>query len=239
VKAWVLARREWRSAFETPVAYVFLALFPAAAALFFFVLGGFFAQRSASLRGFFAVLPSLLIFAAPTVTMRLWSEERRGGTEELLRTYPFRVRDLVLGKFLAAFGLLAAALSLTAGVPLTVAWLGEPDPGPIWGGYLASLLLGAACVAVGLFFSACTRNQIVAWILGVMALVFFNGIHAAATATAVPTWLGRLLLELDFGTHFRSIVWGVVDLRDVLFYVAATVWFLCLNGLVLEQRRWP
>lgn len=238
MKVLVLARREWRAAFETPVAYVFLALFPAVAALFFFVLSDFFVEGRASLRAFFSHLPGLLVFAAPAATMRQWAEERRGGTEELLLTYPFRVADLVLGKFLAAFGLLLLALALTGGVPLTVAALGDLDWGPVIGGYVGTALLAAACVAVGLFFSACTRNQIVAWILAAAALFAANAVGAAATATAIPPAFGRLLLALDFGVHFQSIARGVLDARDVAFYLAVTAWFLCLNGLMVEARRW-
>lgn len=233
-----VARRELRSAFDSPVAYVLLGLVPAVAAAFFFLVGGFFAEGTASLRGFFALMPWLLIFVAPAVTMRLWSEERRSGTEELLLTYPFRVRELVLGKFLAAWTLLALALAATAGVPLTVAWLGDLDWGPVVGGYVGTLLLGAASIAAGLLLSACTRNQVVAWLCSVVLLVVLNLLAVAATASAVPPALGRVLLFADFGARFESIARGVLDLRDLLFYAGVTALFLAWNGLAVERRRW-
>ncbi len=239
MRALVIARRELFAAFDSPVAYLVLALVPALTAAFFFVMGGFFGQGVASMRDWFAFIPMLLIPVAPALTMRLWSEEFRSGTEELLVTFPFRQRDLVLGKFLGAWGLLAIALAFTFGVPLTVALLGDLDWGPVVGGYLGSLLLGGACIAVGAFFSACTRNQIVAWLLGVVVLLGFNLLAMAATATAMPAALGRALWSLDFGRRFADISRGVIALEDLLFYGLVTALFLCLNGLRLEARRWP
>ncbi|MBC8330280.1 MAG: ABC transporter permease [Planctomycetes bacterium] len=238
MRALVIARRELLAAFDSPVAYLVLALVPALTAAFFFVLGGFFQQGVATLRDWFAFLPLLLIPVAPALTMRLWSEEFRSGTEELLATYPFRLRDLVLGKFLGAWGLLAVALGFTLGAPLTVAQLGDLDWGPVLGGYLGALLLGGACIAVGAFFSSCTRNQVVAWLLGVVVLLGFNLLAPAATAAAMPERLGRVLWSLDFGRRFADIARGVIALEDVVFYGVVTALFLCLNGLRLEARRW-
>ena len=238
MKALTMARRELRSAFDSPVAYVVVALIPALTAVFFFVMGPFFDEGVASLRRYFALMPGLLIVAAPAVTMRLWAEERRSGTEELLFTYPFRISELVVGKFLGALAILSVALLFTLGVPLTVSALGDLDWGPVWGGYLSTLLLGSACLAIGLFFSACTRNQIVAWILGVVVLLACNLLAVAATATAMPASLGRILLAADFGLRFQSITRGVLAAEDVVFYLAVTVFFLFLNVLVLDVRRW-
>jgi ABC-2 type transport system permease protein len=125
MKAFLLAKREWKSAVDSPVAYVLLALLPAVSAAFFFVMGPFFDRGVATLRDFFGLLPWLFVMVIPAITMRAWAEERRSGTEELLMTYPMRLRDLVLGKFLGAWGLLAASLFFTAGIPLTVASLGD------------------------------------------------------------------------------------------------------------------
>jgi len=233
-----VARREWRAAFESPVAYVLLGLVPALAAAFFFVVGPFFDERTASLRAFFGFMPQLLIVVAPATTMRLWSEERRSGTEELLLAWPFRLSEVVLGKFLGAWGILLLVLLFTLGVPLTVAALGPLDWGPVAGGYLATALLGAACVAVGLFLSALTRNQIVAWLLAVAVLLLFNLLGLAATSAAMPPALGRILLGLDFGERFQAILRGVVALKDVAFFLWMTLLLLALNGLALERRRW-
>jgi len=169
--------------------------------------------------------------------MRAWAEERRAGTEELLLTYPLRLRDLVLGKFLGAWGLLAASLFFTIGIPLTVASLGDLDWGPVLGGYLGAMLMGAAAISFGLFLSACTRNQVVAWLLAAVGLMTWNMLDFAATAEAMPPTLGRVILAADFDGHFFAFARGVVDLRDVLFYFAVTVFFLCLNGLIFEHRR--
>lgn len=238
MNALVLARRELRSAFGTPVGWALLAAVPAVLSAFFFVLGPFFAEGAASLRRFFELLPGVLILAAPAATMRLWAEERRSGTEELLSSYPFRVAELVLGKFLAAWALLALALLFTGAVPFSVAALGDLDWGPVAGGYVAALLLAAACAAVGLCASACTRNQVVAWLLAAAILLLFNVIRAAGTATGIPAWLARLFLSLDFGLRFAALARGVVDSRDLAFFAAVTAWFLALNGLLVELRRW-
>ncbi len=234
----LIARREWRVAFDSPVAYLVLAALPTLTAAFFFLMGDFFARGEASMREFFALMPQLMIPIVPALTMRLWAEEQRSGTEELLLSYPFRVRQLVLGKFLGALGLLALSLAATALVPLTVAWLGPLDWGPVIGGYLATLMLGAACIAVGAWLSSLTHNQIVAWILGVALLLCANLLGAAATARAVPEALGRILLGSDLGLRFQSMARGVIDFGDLAYYLGLVAFFLCLNGLVLERRRW-
>ncbi|MHC4838798.1 MAG: ABC transporter permease subunit [Planctomycetota bacterium] len=234
----LLARREFLSAFDAPVGYLILAFLPAVSAVMLFVLGPFFALDTAELRGFFLGLPWLYVPLAPAITMRLWAEERRAGTEELLLTWPMPHRALVLGKFLGAWGMLAAALVATLGLPLTVAALGDLDPGPVLGGYLGAFFLGGACLALGLLLSACTDNQIVAWLGGAAVLLVFNLLGAAATAEAMPTWLGRVLLELDFGQHFQLAARGVVSLADLGFYLAMTAFFLACNGLILARRAW-
>lgn len=238
MNTWVLARREWKAAFETPIAYVILALFPAVTAAFFLVIGPFFQEANASLRRFFELIPFFLVLVAPAITMRMWAEEKRSGTEELLMTYPFKISQLVLGKFLGAWGLLTLALLMTLGLPLTVQSLGSLDWGPVVGGYIGACMLAASCAAVGLFVSSLTRNQIVAWIFGAAVLLLFNVIGTAATATAMPPAIGELFLALDFGYRFASITRGVLDLGDLVFYGAVTFLFLCFNGLVMEQRRW-
>ena len=153
-------------------------------------------------------------------------------------SYPFRVRDLVLGKFFGAWSLLAMALLATACTPLTVAWLGSLDPGPVLGGYLGAMLIGAACLAAGLFLSALTQNQIVAWLLGVLLLSFLNlpGV-IAPLLTLSPGW-SRLLIAMDMHERFAAMARGVVSFEDLIYFLGITTLFLCLNGLVLERRRW-
>ncbi len=238
MRSCLVARREMGAAFETPTGWAVLAFFPAAAAAFTFLLGPFFDAGEASLRGFFGNMPWLMALVAPALTMRSWAEERRAGTEELLMTWPFHLRDLVWGKFLGAWAVLALALAATLGVPFSVAALGNLDWGPVIGGYLGTLLCGGASLAVGLFFSACTRSQVVAWLAAVSALMVLNLIGLAATAEAMPPAVGRILIELDLQARFHAIARGVVDLRSVLHYVFLTAIALCGTGLVVERRRY-
>lgn len=237
MRSLLIARREFFSTFDAPSGYVVLALFPALAAALFFLTGPFFAQNEASLRPFFGIMPWLLVLLAPAITMGSWAEEKRSGTEELLLTFPFQLRDLVLGKFFGAWAVLALALCFTMAVPLTVESLGDLDWGPVIGGYLSVLLLGGASLAVGLFLSSCTDNQIVAWLLGAALLLSFNLIGIAATAEAIPPGLGRIFLALDFSNHFHAITRGVLDFGHIGYYLGVTVFFLSANGVVLERRR--
>lgn len=236
MRALTIARRELGAAFEAPTGWVVLAFFPAVAAAFFFVLGPFFALGEASLRGFFSNMPWLLAVVAPAIAMRGWAEERRAGTEELLLTWPLRLRDLVLGKFLGAWAVLALALTATLPVPITVAALGELDLGPVFGGYLGTLWSGGAALAVGHAFSACTRSQVVAWLASVAVLMTLNLIGLAATAPAMPEAIGRLLLTLDLQTHFHAIARGVADFGSMTHYAGLIAFALGCCGLVLEAR---
>ncbi len=238
MRVWLLAKREFFATFDAPTGYVVLALFPALAATLFFLTGPFFALNEASLRPFFATMPWLLVLLAPAITMSLWAEEKRSGTEELLLTYPFHLRQLVLGKFFGAWAILALALVFSLAVPFTVDALGDLDWGPVGGGYLSVLLLGGASLAVGLFLSSCTDNQIVAWLLGATVLLAFNLVGLAATAASMPPTLGQLFLALDFGNHFQAMTRGVIDIGNIMFYLGVTAFFLVANGVVLERRRW-
>lgn len=237
MKSLLIAKREFFSTFDAPTGYVVLGLFPALAAVLFFLTGPYFALDEASLRPFFASMPWLLVILAPAITMRLWAEERRSGTEELLLTYPFRLRDLVIGKFLGAWAVFALGLLCTIGVPLTAEAMGDLDWGPVMGGYFSVLLLAGASLAIGLFLSSITDNQIVAYLLGAAVLMAFNLIGVAASAEAMPEEFARLFLMLDFGNHFHAITRGVIDLGHASFYLAIMVFFLCANGVVLERRR--
>jgi ABC-2 type transport system permease protein len=238
MKCFSIAARELKVAFDSPIAWVIWGVVPSAAAAFFFVLGSFFDQGLASMRAWFAVMPILLVLIAPALTMRMWSEETRSGTLELLRTLPLTVFDLVVGKFLAAFALLAIALCFSLAAPLSVSMLGDLDWGPVWSAYFGTLLLGAASIACGLFCSAITRNQVVAWLLGVALLMLCNLFAAAATAVAMPPNLSRIFLSLDFGVRFAGMTRGVMPLEDLFFFLAIVAFFLTWNGMLLQRRRW-
>src|SRR5689334_1328349 len=163
--ALTIARKEFAGYFNSPIAYIVIILYLVVTSVFFFYLQGFFEQGQAWLRPFFGLLPWTLVFFIPPITMRLFAEEKKLGTIEVLMTLPVRDHEAVLGKFLGSFGFVAVMLGLTLSLPLTLAWLGRPDWGPVAGGYVGAFLLAAAYVAVGLFVSSCTENQIVAFIV--------------------------------------------------------------------------
>jgi len=232
-----VARRELKAYFQSPVAIIFLAAFLVTTLIFFFWVGKFFSRNIADVRPLFDWLPLLLIFLVGALTMRLWSEEQRSGTIEVLLTLPVKTSRLVLGKFIAGLGLVALALVLTLGIPITVSMLGDLDWGPVIGGYLAALLLAAAYLAIGLCFSAATDNMIVSLLLTWAAcfLIYLPG--AGPVVSSAGSW-GELLRAIGTGSRFESIERGVLDLRDLIYYGSLTVGFLFLNVVILEAKRW-
>jgi ABC-2 type transport system permease protein len=233
--AWAIACKEFRSAFASPVAYTYLVVFLGFSSWFFF--RGFFVLGLATMRGFFGLLPWTLVFLVPALTMRLWSEELKLGTLEVLFTWPVRERDAVLGKFLGGLGLLGVSLLGTLPVALTVFSLGEPDPGPVVAGYLGLLLFGAAALAIGIYASALTENQIVAYIAGVALTFAFFVAGEDFVLFAAPGFLVPLLSSAGLGAHYWSIGRGVIDSRDVLYFAIVVFFFLYLTVRRLERRR--
>jgi len=233
-----IARKEFRGFFASPAAYLFLALFAAACLFVFFWAEAFFARNVADLEPLFRWLPLLLIFLIAALTMRSWSEERRSGTLESLLTAPVTLWQLVLGKFLAALGLLCIALILTLPLPVTVSILGPLDTGPVIGGYLATLCLGAAYIAIGLFTSSRTDNPIVALMVTVLICGLFYLIGSPLLISLAGYHLGQVLELLGTGSRFDAISRGVLDLRDICYYLSLTGIFLVLNVYTLEKLRW-
>ncbi len=233
-----VARREFRAYFNSPIAYVFLLVFACAAAFTFFNLNAFFSRGIADLRGLFDAVPFLMLLLVPALTMRLWAEESKQGTLELLLTLPARDHELVAGKFLASWGLLAVGLALTLGLPVTVAALGDVDWGPVAGGYLGALLLGASYLALGQFVSATTENQILAFIVTLVLCLALWGAGLDAFAGLFPDRTAALLRSLGTGSRFSSIARGVIDARDVVYYVSLTGFFLAASVGALRARRW-
>ena len=233
--AWAIAKKEFRGAFASPAAYAFLVVFLAFTNWFFF--RAFFLVGQATMRGFFGLLPWTLVFLLPALTMRLISEERKFGTLEVLLTWPVRERDAVLGKFLGALGLLAASLVGTLPLVLTVFSLGSPDRGPVVAGYFGLLLFGAVGLAVGIYASALTENQITAYIGGVaMNFALFVAGEDFVLMTA-PGSLAPLLSGVGLGAHYWSIGRGVIDSRDLLYFAAMTFFFLYLTVRRLQAQR--
>jgi ABC-2 type transport system permease protein len=233
-----IAKKELRAYFLSPVALIFLATFLFVTLFTFFWVEAFFTRNIADIRPLFSWLPILLIFLVAALTMRLWSEEQKLGTLEILMTMPVETHRLVLGKFLGGLGLVALALALTLGVPMTVSLLGELDWGPVFGGYLAALLLAGAYLSIGLTLSSLTDNQIVALILTVLACGFLYVVGTDPVTGLFDTRGAELLRAIGIGSRFESIGRGVIDVRDLVYYGSLIVLFLALNTVILESKRW-
>jgi ABC-2 type transport system permease protein len=239
VTQWLaIFRKEFNGFFTSPAAWLFLGTFLAVNLFIFFWAEAFFARNLADVKPLFEWMPILLIFLVAALTMRSWSEERRAGTLESLLTSPVSPLQLVLGKFAASLALVALALLLTFPLPLTVARLGSLDWGPVFGGYLASLFLAAAYVAIGLYMSARTDNPIVALILTVVVGGIFYLLGSTVLTSLFGHQVGGLLALLGSGSRFDSITRGVLDVRDLYYYLSVTGVFLALNLLTLERLRW-
>jgi ABC-2 type transport system permease protein len=236
-----VARRELRAYFATPLAAVFIVIFLLLSGAATFYLGGFFETGQADLQVFFRFHPWLYLLLVPAVAMVLWAEERRSGTLELLLTQPLHTWQAVLGKFLAAWVFVAIALALTFPLWLTVNWLGTPDIGVILASYLGSLLMAGAYLAVGSCLSATTRSQVVAFILTILAclLLLLAGYPLALDPlrSFLPQGAVDAASALSFLTHFQAIMRGVLDLRDVLYFLLAIAAWLAATVLVIEIRK--
>ena len=233
-----VALRELRAYFNSPIAYVFLLVFAGTALFTFFNIEAFFARGQADLRGLFESIPLLTLLLVPALTMRLWAEETKQGTIETLLTFPVRDVELVAGKFLASWALLAVALLLTLPLAVTVSFLGNLDWGPVIGGYLGALLLGAAYLAVGQFISAVTENQILAFILAFVFCLALYGLGTELFSGLFSDSTAAMLRALGSGSRFESIARGVIDLRDILYYLSLTLFFIGLSVCALRVKRW-
>jgi len=233
-----ITKKELKAYFGSPMAALFIGAFLLAALFSFFWLETFFARNTADIRPLFRWMPVLMIFLVGALTMRQWSEEQRMGTMEILLTLPVRLWQLVLGKFLAVLVLVAVALALTAGLPLTVSLLGPLDWGPVFGGYLGALLMASAYIAIGLYLSSRTDNQIVALILTVLVGGFFYILGSTDITNFMGNAMGDIFRALGTGSRFASIERGVIDLRDLVYYGSLAGIFLLLNILSLDKKRW-
>ena len=234
-------RREAASYFATPLAYVFIVIFLLLAGVFSFALGGFYERGQADLAPFFSFHPWLYLFLVPAVAMRLWAEERRSGSIELLLTLPLRPGVAVLAKFLAAWTFVALALALTFPIWITVNYLGNPDNGAIFAAYIGSLLMAGGFLAVGSCLSAATRSQVIAFILTVVVCFALLLAGFPLVLDAFRGWAPEALIDaigsLGFLTHFQAISKGVLDLRDLLYFGMTIGVWLYATTLVLELRK--
>ena len=233
-----ITRKELSTYFGSPMALLFVFAFLVATLAAFFWVDTFFARNIADVRPLFRWMPILMIFLVAALTMRQWSEEQRSGTLEILLTLPVSKVQLVIGKFLAVLALVALALALTLFLPITASILGNLDWGPVVGGYLAALLMSAAYIAIGLFISSRTDNQIVALILAVLLCGAFYLVGTNGVTNLVGRGLSNALRAFGAGSRFESIERGVVDLRDLVYYLSLTGIFLVLNTLSLDKKRW-
>ncbi|WP_045857763.1 Gldg family protein [Teredinibacter purpureus] len=233
-----IAAKEISLFFTSPIAYLFLATFAAVTLFVFFWGESFFARNIADVRPLFEWMPVLLIFLCATLTMRLWSEERRNGTLEFVLTQSVPLWHFVLGKFLGCLFLLLIALVITLPLPITVAILGDLDWGPVWTGYIATLFMGAAYLSIGLFVSSRSDNQIVSLISASVLAGMFYLVGSSVITDFFANQIGDLLRLLGTGSRFESITRGVIDFRDIYYYLSLIVVFLALNTLSLEKERW-
>ncbi len=233
-----LVKKELRAYFNTPIAYIVAVFFLLFTAGWLYYMEQFYAANVASLRGYFGIFPMVFIFLLPALTMRSWAEETRMKTDEILLTLPVRAGELVMGKFLAALTLMLLMLVCTLPVPLTLFPLGEFSTGQIWGQYIGSFLLAALGIAVGLCVSSLSSNQISAFLFSVVILLAFTLMWQFTMFLPLPDALASLLQYVSLQTHFESFAKGVIDTRDVMFYLVWTALFLYLNMKVLVLRKW-
>ena len=233
-------KRELKSYFTTPLAYVFLVIF-----LFFSgyltFKQGFYEMRQADMRAFFMNLPLLFVFMVPSTAMRLWAEERKVGSIELLFTLPITITQAVLGKFFAAWLFLVIALALTFPMVITVCYLGEPDIGLIITGYLGSFLMAGGFLAIGCFFSAVSKNQVISFVLSVVAcaVLVFAGMPTTLNyvSTFLPAGLVSAIENMSFQTHFESIQRGVLKFEDLSYFILLIIGWIAACSIVLDERK--
>lgn len=236
-----LFRREVQSYFATPVAYVFIVIFLLLMGTFTFYLGGFYERGQADLGAFFNYHPWLYLFLVPAISMRLWAEERKTGSVELLMTLPITPWQAVLGKFLAAWAFTGIALLLTFPIWVTVNYLGDPDNGAILAAYVGSFLMAGGFLAIGSCLSATTRNQVIAFVITVVVCFGFLLSGFPLVLDMFSGWAPQVIVDgiasLSFLTHFASISKGVIDLRDLVYFGLVIATFLYANTIVLQWKQ--
>jgi len=240
-KTFVVFKRELAGYFATPVAYVFIVVFLVLMGLLTFWMGRFYETRQADLQAFFQWHPWLYLFLVPAISMRLWAEERKSGTIELLMTLPLTVGQVVAGKFLAAWCFTGVALCLTAPMWITVNYLGDPDNGVILAGYLGSFLMAGGYLAIGACVSAMTKNQVIAFVISVVLCFVFLLAGYPWVLALFRGWAPQALVEaiasLSFLTHFNTITRGVIEARDLVFFVSLIACFLFANAVLLDTKK--
>lgn len=224
------------SYFNSPIAYVFIAVFLIVGNWMFF--NSFFLVGQASMRNYFTLLPWLFLFLAPAITMRGWAEEKKSGTIEFLLTLPITDWQAVLAKFFSALFFVMVALALTLSLPLTIGRLGNMDLGPVIGSYLGAIFLAGAYLSLGLFISSLTKNQIIAFVLGLVSCFIFFMVGMDFVLQGAPAFAAPVMKFLGLGSHFYNVARGVLDTKDLIYYLSFIFFFLWLNARVIESRDW-
>lgn len=231
-------KKEVRSYLNSPIAYVAALFFLLVCAIWFFFVQQFLARDIASMRSYFSIVPIIFIVLIPALTMRIWAEERKLKTDEILLTLPIKDWQIVIGKYLSIFILVTVVIILTIPIPLTLNALGDFETGEIVGEYIGSILLGSAGIAIGQFISSVSKNQISAFIFSVLALVFITLVGRLNVLLELPAWLTKVVNFLAMDYHFESFKKGLIDSRDVAYFIILTAFFLFLNMKVLVFRKW-
>ncbi len=233
---YILFKKELMSYFNSPIAYIFIGVFLIVGNWLFF--NSFFLIGQTNMRGYFDLLPWIFLFLSPAITMRLWAEEKRSGTIEFLLTLPITDWQVVLSKFFGALVFMFISLLLSISLPITLMFLGNVDLGPIIGGYLGALLLGGSYLALGLFISSLTKNQIIAFLLSLAFSFIVFVIGADFVLMKAPAFLAPIMRFFGLGSHFYNIAKGVIDSKDIIYYCSFIFLFLWLNVRTIESRGW-
>lgn len=229
-----IIRKELKEYFDSPLAYIFLTVYLVVTSWLF--MRGFFIFNEVSMRSYFSFLPWIFLLLIPAITMRLWAEEKKGGTLELLLTSPITEWQMVIGKFIASYIFLIIAIILSLNLPIILSLIGNPDGGMIFTGYIGSILMGGAFLAIGLWASSTSKNQIIAFILAVITTFVLLILGEPIVLFSVSSGLAPLLNYISLGGHFQSIMRGVIDSRDLIYYLLVISLFLYLNARNLAKR---
>lgn len=234
-------KREFTSYFVTPVAYVFIVIFLFMTGVFTFYLGAFYESNQADLEPFFRFHPWLYLFLIPAISMRLWSDERKSGTIELLMTLPVSITDTVVAKYLAAWSFTAIALSLTFPMWITVNYLGNPDNTVVLASYIGSLIMAGGFLAIGSCISALTKSQVISFVISVVICFMFILSGFPMVLDLFESWAPQAVVDavasFSFLTHFTSIKKGVIDMRDLIYFAALITFWLYVNIIIIENKK--
>ncbi|MDF1497913.1 MAG: ABC transporter permease [Patescibacteria group bacterium] len=235
-KAITIVKKELNSNFNSPLGYIVVSVFLVISGWMF--IQSFFIFGQASMRSFFNLLPILFMFVLPAVTMSSWSEEKRSGTVEVLMSFPISTVKVVIAKFLSSFVFLLIMIVFTLTIPMMITNLGTPDRGVMLAGYIGALFLGSSYIAIGLWVSSITKNQIISFLVTVVIIFVFYIIGNSMILDTMPSVVASVGKFLSFATHFDSILRGVISLSDILYYISIIIFFLFLNARVVSLKNW-